>query len=119
MDDIVLKIKSLLKSKNMTYEQFAVSINVTRQTVHNYMNGRSKIDVVKIQDISKVLEVPVSYFFNEEANLSNNCEERIKELEDKIDKLKFLLASVNVALVACDPKYAKRIDKLLEDVMDW
>jgi len=60
------KIKVLLKEKKLTYEQFAVKIGTTRQTINNIFNGRSKIDIDTIEVIANVLNVPVSYFFEED-----------------------------------------------------
>ena len=93
----ILKIKALLKEKKITQKDFAERIDVTSQTVINYFNGRSKIDVYTLEKIAKVLDVEVSYFFNgvQETNILNEplpkyekkrlfLEERIEDLENQI-----------------------------------
>ncbi len=69
MDDIVLKIKGLVTKRKLTYEQFAVKIGKSKQTIVNYFNLRSKIDIYTLQNMAEVLEVPVSYFFESEKKI--------------------------------------------------
>lgn len=66
--DIILKIKGLLKERNISYIAFGKAIDKSKPTIDNYFNGRSKIDVETIQKIASVLNVPVSYFFGEDLN---------------------------------------------------
>jgi len=82
MSDIILKIKALLDKKNITIQDFAIKIDKTKQTVYNYFNGKTAIDVETLQKISEVLEVPITYFFGlqNETN-TKGCEEVLKENE--------------------------------------
>lgn len=61
--DKLLKIKTLLTEKKLTQQDFANKIGVSKPTVINIFNGRSKIDIDLIEKIAEVLSVPVSYFF--------------------------------------------------------
>lgn len=70
MSDIHLKVKQLVELKRLRQREFAELIGRTEQTVRNYFSGRTKIDIDVIQNIANVLEVPVSYFFEENADLS-------------------------------------------------
>ncbi len=70
MDSIILTIKDLMGKKNFTYEKFAVKIGKSKQTIINYLNGRSKIDIYTLKDIAEALEVPMSVFFEENPNIS-------------------------------------------------
>lgn len=69
--DKVQKIKDLVKSKNLIYEDFAKKIGKSKPTVVNYFNRKSKIDIDTIEKIAEVLEVPVSYFFEGGAGMDN------------------------------------------------
>jgi len=91
MSDIILKIKALLDKKNITIQDFAIKIDKTKQTVYNYFNGKTAIDVETLQKISEVLEVPITYFFGlqNETN-TKGCEEVLKENENLKDKNRFL-----------------------------
>jgi transcriptional regulator with XRE-family HTH domain len=94
----ILKIKSLLTEKKITIQEFSRAINVSRPTVANYFNGRSKIDVYTIEDIASYLDVPVSYFFEEPTNEVKEpagaytkkpkyIEQRIDEIEQRLKKI--------------------------------
>ncbi len=87
----ILKIKELLKKKNLTQRDFAKELDVTLTTVSNYLTKKTKIDIETFIKISKVLGVPMGYFF--EDNLVNTKEvellkNRITELEDKLNDKK-------------------------------
>jgi len=61
----ILKIKSLLKEKNLTQIEFANNIGVTKTTVNNYLTGKTKIDIETFIKIAKTFNVPIGYFFEE------------------------------------------------------
>ena len=56
MRDIGKNIKLLRQQKNMTQDQLAEALFVTRQTVSNYETGRSRPDVEMLLKIAEVLE---------------------------------------------------------------
>ena len=62
--DKIQKIKDLIESKNSSYDKLAKSLGKTTQTIANYLTGRTKIDVDTLENIAKVFEVPISYFFD-------------------------------------------------------
>ena len=55
MRDIGKNIKSLREEKNLTQDELAEKLFVTRQTVSNYETGRSRPDVEMIVKIAEVL----------------------------------------------------------------
>jgi len=58
------KIKILLESKKITVKKLAEKIGISEIGLHKMMNNQSmRIDV--IEKIAEFLEVPVSYFFEE------------------------------------------------------
>ena len=59
MRDIGKNIKSLRVRKNLTQDQLAERLFVTRQTVSNYENGRSRPDIDMLVKISEVLETDI------------------------------------------------------------
>ena len=61
----ILKIKELLEQKRIPLGRFAQLIGKNRNTVTNYLSGKTKIDVDTLIKIASVLGVPVSYFFGE------------------------------------------------------
>ena len=50
----VLKIKALILQKGISQEHLAAQINVTKQTIINYFNGRTRIDVEMIENELKI-----------------------------------------------------------------
>ena len=56
MRDIGKNIKLLRQQKNMTQDELAEALFVTRQTVSNYETGRSRPDVEMLLKIAEVLE---------------------------------------------------------------
>lgn len=56
MRDIGKNIKTLRTKKNMTQDELAEKLFVTRQTVSNYETGRSRPDVDMLAKIAEVLE---------------------------------------------------------------
>jgi len=72
---IISNINKLLKQKKITQKDLAEGIDVTRTTINNWLNKRSKIDGVSLKLISMYLGVPVGYFFEEGEtgdNITNN-----------------------------------------------
>jgi len=69
--DYIDKIIKLLDDKNISRLEFASKINKSFSTVNNYLTRRNKIDIDTFIQISKVLEVQINYFFENEENLSN------------------------------------------------
>ncbi len=61
----LLKIKELLTRQKMTVKEFSAQIGKAQRTTENYLAGNSKIDVYTLENIAKVLGVPVGYFFGE------------------------------------------------------
>ena len=64
--DKVLKIKGLLAEKKFTQQEFCDKIGISKPTLLNIFNNRSKVDIDMIERIAKVLEVPIGYFFSED-----------------------------------------------------
>lgn len=60
MRDIGKNIKDLRISRNLTQDQLAEKLFVTRQTVSNYENGKSRPDVDMIIKLGEVLECDVN-----------------------------------------------------------
>ena len=56
MKDIGKNIKAIRKAKAMTQDELAEKLFVTRQTVSNYENGRSRPDVDTVIKLAEILE---------------------------------------------------------------
>ncbi|MBP3633655.1 MAG: helix-turn-helix transcriptional regulator [Oscillospiraceae bacterium] len=63
MRDIGKNIKALREAKNLTQEEFAQLLFVTRQTVSNYETGKTRPDVDMILKIAQVLDTDANTVF--------------------------------------------------------
>ncbi len=63
MRDIGKNIKALRTAKGMTQEDLAAALFVTRQTVSNYENGRSRPDLDMLLNIAQVLDTDATAIF--------------------------------------------------------
>lgn len=96
-EDKYLKLRELLKVKKITYDEFGKSIGISRPTITNWFQGKSKIDIDLIEIIAERLGVPVTYFFTDSnvKNLSsqtyNKTEKLLEDLiEEKNERIKLL-----------------------------
>lgn len=60
MRDIGKNIKTIRQSKEITQEALAEALYVTRQTVSNYENGRSRPDLDMLMKIAEVLDTDIN-----------------------------------------------------------
>ena len=49
----------------MSQEQLGAELNVTFQQVQKYERGANRISASRLWDISQILDVPISYFFDD------------------------------------------------------
>ena len=61
MRDIGKNLKQLREQKGLKQEQLAELLFVTRQTVSNYENGRSRPDIETLMKIAEILETDVNH----------------------------------------------------------
>jgi len=76
MRDIGKNIKDLRVARNMKQDQLAEKLFVTRQTVSNYENGKSRPDIDTIIKLSEVLDCDVDNILYGTAKTNNS--EKIK-----------------------------------------
>lgn len=101
--DIPSQIKVLLRTKGLTQKEFADKIGKSKQTVLNYFNGRTKIDIETLEKISIELDIPIESFF------IDNFESK-KEYDEKISQLKDEKLSLSRALVSNEVAFRQQID---------
>ncbi len=59
MNVVNTSIKDLRKKKNMTQDELAEKLNVTRQAVSNWENGKTQPDIETLTQLAEVFEVSV------------------------------------------------------------
>ena len=60
-----LKIKELLRTKNIVYLKVAELTEISLNTVKNYLNGKTPMTVDFLEKIAEITNVSISYFFEE------------------------------------------------------
>ena len=78
-------IKAIRKSKGLSQEEFAIKLNVVRQTVSKWENGLSVPDSDMLLTISEILETPVSILLGETI-----IETKADDIKDIAEKLKII-----------------------------
>lgn len=97
-----MRIKEILKEKNMTVQELADKMNVSRQALSRQINGKLLVETA--QNIADALEVPLWQLFegSQEQSVSSSSElvalirnrgqlyqaSTIEELESLIEQLK-------------------------------
>ena len=62
---IGMKIRDRRKELGLSQERLAEAIGITYQQLQRYENGRSYLNTDRLQAITSVLDVPLTYFFEE------------------------------------------------------
>ena len=78
MRDIGKNLIQLRESKGLKQEQLAELLFVTRQTVSNYENGRSRPDIETLMKIAEILETDVNTVLYGPPALENRREDYIR-----------------------------------------
>lgn len=60
------RIRKIRREKDITQEALAQQIGCKQQTIVAYEKNRRELSVTKLEQIAKVLNVPVASFFQEE-----------------------------------------------------
>jgi len=81
-------IKNAIKSIGLKNEEVSKKLNITRQTLNNYINGSTLIDFEKLIQLSKIVNRDIDYFYRSNYEFSN-YHFRSDTNIDNITKIKF------------------------------
>ena len=101
--DIQLRIKELLTEKKISITEFSEKLNVSRNTVYNFLNKKYPIDVDLLQSIASILDIPITAFFTDKDSPDLNKEvailkSGINKLSNRNDQQRALLAMIRSRL---------------------
>ena len=104
----------------MSQEKLGDGLGLTFQQVQKYEKGTNRIGASRLQQLSNILQVPVSFFFEGVPVSSANNEEADDAL---VDVNQFLTNSDGLALVKAfsqikNPKVRRRIAELAEEIAE-
>ena len=83
-------IKTIRKSKGLSQEDFAIKLNVVRQTVSKWERGLSVPDSELLVSLSEALDTPVSVLLGE--TISEEKSDSLKEISEKLEIINLQLA---------------------------
>ena len=88
-------IKAIRKSKGLSQEEFAVKLNVVRQTVSKWERGLSVPDSEMLITVSEVLETPVSVLLGE--TVTETPAEDLRAISEKLEVINLQLSRKQTA----------------------
>ena len=83
-------LKTIRRSKGLSQEELAIKLNVVRQTISKWEQGRSVPDAELLLSLSEALETPVSTLLGE--TVAEPEPDAIKALSEKLEVLNLQLA---------------------------
>ena len=84
------KIKNARTIKKFTQEQVAEDLNVSRQTISNWENGKSLPDIVRIIRMSELYDLSLDELLKGDATLLNKIERDMKVAKAENNVIKFV-----------------------------
>ena len=93
------KIKYARTIKKLTQEQVAEDLNVSRQTISNWENGKSLPDIVSIIRMSELYDLSLDELLKGDATLLNKIERDMKVAKAENNVIKFAWISIVIGVV--------------------
>ena len=84
------KIKNARTIKKLTQEQVVEDLNVSRQTISNWENGKSLPDIVSIIRMSELYDLSLDELLKGDATLLNKIERDMKVAKAENNVIKFV-----------------------------
>ena len=99
MSELGERLSKLRRDKGMTQEELASHLQVTRQTVSSYENGKSEPDIAMLHKLSEALETEVSFLIDGKEPEEQE-EKKQQDSKDRKKKIKlWLLQLAGMALI--------------------
>lgn len=89
-------LKYLRKRENLTQEELAERLNVSRQTITKWESGNSLPDIEKIKEIAYIFSVSVDSLIGEISNRRTN------KLKKRINDIGWILGASFLLAVLCN-----------------
>lgn len=109
------KLQELRKQKNMTQEELAASLYVSRTAVSKWESGRGYPNIDSLKTISKFFGITVDELLSGEELLSVAHEDG-KQKENRIHDLVFGLLDISAALLLFLPFFGQKTGDLIQSV---
>ena len=108
-----IKIKSARLERGLTQMKLAEKIGISYQQLQKYENGSSDLSLNRLRQFAKVLNLPISYFIDEQsASLVSEPEISYGILSSEELKLIKLLRQIN------NRKFTAKLNDTLKSLLD-
>lgn len=87
------QVKSIRKKENLTQEQFAAKLNVSRQAVSNWENNKNLPDIGMLILMSEVFQISLDQLIKGD-NQMNNMTEKVIRDGSEVKKAKYNMISI-------------------------
>jgi transcriptional regulator with XRE-family HTH domain len=86
--DVIVRLKSLLAKKNISVIELSQALGKDRNTIHNYLSGKTAMKVADLETIAEYIGEPVAVLFTSEPlnHLSGKEDEVYKQLLNEKDQ---------------------------------
>lgn len=88
------QIKSIRKNANLTQEQFAMKLNVSRQAVSNWENNKNLPDIGMLILMSDVFQISLDQLIKGDNQMNNMTEKVIKDGSEKYNMISSVVGGV-------------------------
>lgn len=110
MESIGQKIRSLRQQKELSMDQLAIMIGVTRSQVSLYELGHSSPNAIMVEKLAKALDVHPAYFFVDQSEPG--------QTPDKLELRMIALQKENDQLRAKEKALDAELRSLKDDLLD-
>jgi|Deesub1362B_J571_1020462.scaffolds.fasta_scaffold00100_19 transcriptional regulator with XRE-family HTH domain len=109
------KIKELRKSRGISQMELAENLGISYQQIQKYEKGKSSLSAYRLYQIASFLNIPISFFFEEEKDLISENKEKYEILPSLNKEEKNLLKKFRKIK---NRKIHQIIIKLLEAIVE-
>lgn len=122
-EHVGLQLRQRRALLGLSQEKLADQVGITFQQIQKYENGANRVSASRLYEFSKVLEIPVNFFFDNYALGANKSsigfaenEQAAFEGQDDVMKRKETLELVRVYYSIKNPKLRKDLFKLVKSM---
>lgn len=113
------RIRERRKIVGLTQQKLAEQLGLSFQQVQKYERGTNRVGASKLMQLSRALEVPVSYFFEElEKDATGGARLKKPDIDPHILSHAQVLAVVKSLIGIRDEKVRRRLIELIQSVHD-
>jgi transcriptional regulator with XRE-family HTH domain len=124
-EHVGLQLRQRRALLGLSQEKLAEQVGITFQQIQKYENGANRVSASRLYEFSKVLEIPVTFFFESYGSNENRMavgfaenEQAAFEGADDVMKRKETLELIRVYYSIQNPKLRKDLFKLVKSMAE-